>query len=86
MDYTTCVYGLVVYDVYICISKFNLFAPKSDKCEISPAASPEILKHSMKNMALIIAPQMKEDFIPPILATSFIRSLFIMLGECNFCS
>ena len=40
---------------------FNPFTPESDQCQISPAASPEIL-HSMKNLDFHSLPLMTDDY------------------------
>ena len=60
----------------------NPFTPKSDQCQISPAASAEILHHAVWRTWLFIASQMKEDYTTTsrYLAYTFFLK---MLGECR---
>ena len=61
----------------------NPFTPKSDQCQISPAASPEILHHTVRRTWLFHTLLRWKTIILPILATSLIHFIFKRLGrEC----
>ena len=62
---------------------FNPFTTRSDQSPISPAASPGILHHSMKNLAFHSLLRRKMITLP-ILTTSPIHFSLGRLGECTF--
>ena len=55
------------------IGSFNPFTPKSDQCQISPAASPEILHYTVWRTWVFIALLRWKLIILPILATSLVH-------------
>ena len=63
----------------------NPFTPKTDQCQISPAASPEVLHHTvMENFAFQSLLRWKMIIhVLTNLATSLIHFLFKRLGECT---
>ena len=62
----------------------NPFTPKSDQYQISPAALPEILCHTVWRTWPFIALLRWKMIITPILTTSLIRVSLGRLGECTF--
>ena len=63
---------------------FNPFTPESDQCQNSPAASPEILHHTVRRTWHFHSLLRWKVIILQILATSLIQSLFERLGEYTF--
>ena len=61
---------------------FDPFTPKSDQYQIFPADSPEILSHSMENLAFHSSIRWKM-IILPILTMSLIHFSYKRLGECT---
>ena len=47
-------YSCIVFVRFLSL-RFNPFTPESDQCQISPAASPEILHHTVRRTWLFIA-------------------------------
>ena len=70
---------LVPINIFFCV--FNPFIPKSDQCQNSLAASPEILHHTVGRTWLYT--QMKDQYTTNFhcLTCTF---LFKRLGECTF--
>ena len=85
-NYTTDKYCMCVYNIHGNFHHVsNTFIPKSGQCQISLAASPEILHHTVWRSWLFIAYSAEKWLILPILTTSLIH-FHLKVGRMYFLS